>query len=144
MAPKTIRLRSRGNEYEKEFKLAASVDIKPGMLCTMNSSGKLLPNATAADVDPEVIIAVENADIGDDIDTLYTADDELVRGWFPLPGDEVYALLKTGNNVAINASLESAGAGNLQALSTGKHIFTALEAVNNASGSDVRIKVRRV
>lgn len=142
--PSTIRLRSRGNDYERDLPLAASVDIRPGDLVTGNSSGQVLPNATAADVDPEVIVAMENDQVGDGITVSYTADNELVRCWWPLPGEECYMWLKTANNAAIGASLESGGAGNLQLLSTGKHIFTAVEAVNNASGSDVRIKVRRV
>lgn len=141
--PDTIRLKSRGWDLESEYPLNSAA-IRPGDLLIVNSSNKVTVNASAADVDPEVIVAMENTIIGDDITTSYTAADEVVRCWHPLPGDHCYMFLKTGNNVAIGASLESGGAGNLQALSTGKHIFTALEAVNNASGSDVRIKVRRV
>jgi len=142
--PSTIKLRSNGNDFIRSWPLAASVDIRPGDLCSITSTGKVTPNASAADADPEVLVAIENTVLGDEITVSYTADDESVLVWSPQPGDECYMFLKTANNAAIGASLEAGGAGNLQLLSTGKHIFTALEAVNNASGVDQRIKVRRV
>lgn len=142
-APGTIKLRTDGNDYQQEYALNGAA-IRPGMLLALNSSSKVIPNGTAADATPECIVALEMDLLGRTIDDNYVTADEAVISWFPRIGDEAYMLLKTGNNAAVNALLESAGAGNLQLVSTGKALFRAVEAVNNASGVDARIRVRRV
>jgi hypothetical protein len=112
--PNTILL--KGDPMMKERPLKTSVDIKPGMLCEYDTT-YVKPHATAgAFASP--IFAVENAIIGDDIDTSYTDDGETVLLAFSEPGDEIYALLKTGNTILNNDLLESDGAGALQAFQT--------------------------
>lgn len=133
-----------------------STAIKPGMLVekvtTFTDRPKLQPQSVAAaaagaiTISP-LMVAIENplrqvsVNVGSTIDTAYDVAGEAVPYIIPLKGDHLYMFLKTGNNVAAGALLETAGAGNLQAVSTGAALFRALEAVNNASGSDARIRV---
>lgn len=135
-----------------------STAIKPGMLVekVTDFSGrpKLQPQSVAAaaagviTISP-VMVAIESpirpssgsGSAGSTIDTTYSNAGEAVPYIIPSKGDQLYMFLKTGNNVAAGALLETAGAGNLQAVSTGAALFRALEAINNASGSDARIRV---
>ena len=71
------------------------------------------------------------------------ASGDTVRYVIPQPGDMLYLWLKSGENVAYGAGLETATAGQLQAVTTGTIIVVAEEAVN-ASGGAARIKVRFV
>lgn len=143
----TILLQANGVEDLPVYDDAlAGGTITPGMLITW-SSGTLIANASAADADAEILFAVENpyldptVDTSPAIDTTY-ASGKVVRYIRPPRGVRLNALLETGNNVARGAALESNGAGALQAFSTGRIVAFADEAVNNSSGSNVRIKVR--
>lgn len=51
-------------------------------------------------------------------------------------GEEVLMLLKAGESVAEGASLESAGNGELQAVSTGTALVQARETIDNSTGTD--------
>lgn len=151
------RIILRGSPEYSEAPLKASVDITPGMLIDYDA-GDVKPHAVAgANASP--LFAVENALIGDNIDVAYTEDGEAVLFARCQKGDQVYALLKTGNNVAIGAFLESGGAGNLQAhtapaideggsaevtVYSQAIVARALEAKNNSSGANVRIRVEVV
>lgn len=117
--------------------------IMPGMLIQMDSTGDVAPHPTAAGTDASPMFAVEAPfREGAGIDTAYNQNGETVLYAFCRPGDEVYAFVEVGANVAAGAVLESNGAGYLQALSTGKAVCRALEAKNNSAGSAAaRIKV---
>jgi hypothetical protein len=154
--PNTIIL--RGDPMRKERPLKASVDITPGMLCEYDTV-YIKPHATdGGNASP--IFAVENAIHGDGIDTDYSNDLDTVLFCVAERGDEIYALVATGNNVSNNALLCSNGDGALkiytapsQAVNEGGSatytiapkvlapVARALEAVNNTSGSNARIKV---
>lgn len=155
------RIIIKGDPFYEEYPLKASVDIMPGMLIEYDGAD-VKPHATAGG-NASPLFAVENALIGDGIDVAYTEDGEAVLFAKCRPGDRVYALLKTGNNVAINDFLGSGGAGNLQKHTNasqavnegGSATYTiaqvpegivarALEAVNNSSGVDARILVEVV
>lgn len=152
------RIIIKGSPDYEEYPLKASVDIMPGMLIEIDGAD-VKPHATAGG-NAARLFAVENALIGDGIDVAYTEDGEAVLFAKCMPGNRVYALLKTGNNVAINDMLESGGVGNLQKHTapsqavneSGSATYTigqkveaivarAVEAVNNASGVDARILV---
>ncbi len=148
------RIILKGSPIYKERPLKASVDITPGMLCDYDGAD-VKPHATAGG-NASPIFAVENEIIGDDIDTAYTSDGETVKLAFCNPGAEVYAWLETGNNVSIGDLLESNGAGALQKHTAqavnegGAATYTiyargpvarAIEAQNNTSGANARIKV---
>lgn len=148
----------KGDPMMKERPLKSSVDITPGMLCEYDTS-YVKPHANAGQ-NASPIFAVENAIIGDDIDTAYTTDGEAVLLAFCEPGTEIYAFLATGNNVSIGDLLESDGAGALQKHTVpsqavnegGAATYTikqyprgpvarALAALNNTSGSNARLTV---
>lgn len=134
--PKNILLSGDPVVYEA----VGSGAIKPGHLLKLQSTGKVAVHGTAAGA-AAAIFAREEEYTGGGIDTAY-ADGDQVGYYACRPGDRVYAWLETGNNVAIGAFLESDGAGGLQLVSAGFPVAVALEAVNNASGSQARIKVQ--
>jgi hypothetical protein len=129
---------------------AHTADVTPGDFLLKTSSG-VTPAGTAADVDAEILVAVENPYLDPRIDTSPAIDtdysysaSETVRYIIPQRGDIVYAWLETGGNVAEGAALEiGSQAGALQAYSSGRILAFANEAVNNSGGSNpVRIHVR--
>lgn len=137
MANNTILQRTRSRLTLERI---AGGAITPGHLCTINSSDAVIVNAGAADVDPESLWALEHQVSGGGIDTAYASGDRVVlqQG---LRGDEIYALLESGENVAIGAALQSAGNGNLEARTTGAVVAFAAQAVD-ATGGTSRIRVR--
>ena len=131
-SPFTVILDSRDFYRFDEGIVAASNTIYPGML-VLKSSGSLIPNSAAADVDAPIQFAVEDAQFNKGIDDAY-AEGDTCYYCIPQGGARVYAWLETGGNVAAGAPLESNGAGYLQAASTGRIIAYAAEAVNNSGG----------
>jgi len=146
--PNIILLQTNGGgERTIHDEALAGGTITPGMLLTW-SSGTLIANATAADVDAAIVFADLNpyldptVDTGPAIDTTYLTG-EVVRYFIPQRGDKIYALLEDEGNVAKGAALQSDGAGALEAYTSGRIVAFADEAVNNTGGSGaVRIKVR--
>lgn len=156
--PKTVIL--KGDPIKKEEQVHAAVSVTPGMLVAFDgTSGNLRAHATAGG-NAAPAFAVENSDMGYGIDDAYYGAGHASKpsGWLgdsaqyvvSRPGDELYALLAVGANVAKGAFLESAGNGALRAFTNQANQFRAivaraLEAVNNAAGSAaVRIKVEVV
>lgn len=91
----------------------AAAALSPGHLLERTSADKLQKNS-AAGLQCQRIVAVEDELQGNDIDTAY-ASGALVRAESFLPGDRAYVYLKAGENVAIGAKLSSAGDGTLKA-----------------------------
>lgn len=114
---------------------AAAEAITPGHLVAGVTS--LTKHATANG--PGRAYACERDERGDDIDTAYAIGDYVKVGNF-YPGCRVYAWLASGQNVAADAMLGSAGDGNLKAWASGPYLARALEAVNATSGT-ARIRV---
>jgi len=144
MAKNTIKLK---NYLNINVEYAAAAAITPGHLVELTSAGTVQVNGTAADTSAAKWFAFEDELQGKNIDTAFSAGDK-VQVWCTIPGDEVYAYLKDGQNVAIGAMLESAGDGSLKAVSTaGTTLAVALEAVDlsaSANTTNARIKVRIV
>lgn len=154
MAKNTVKLKNYMPTPIMEEYTATAVAITPGKLVELTSAGLVQAHATAAGNVLPAMFVVEDELQGGGIDTNLAASSK-VQVWIPTRGDQVYALLKTGETVAIGDALESAGAGLLQ-----KHVAdtwtsanvgtvygnaivgVALEAMT-ASGS-TRIKVRIV
>jgi hypothetical protein len=152
-ASSTIVLRSNnrdnGMQRVAEAPCMAAKTIRPGQLLAVGApTTTVQPHATAGGNREGNKVAVDNLfsppSAGSAIDATYAAG-ATVAYIFASPGDVLYMLIKTGSNVVKGAPLESAGTGALQA-----QAGTALdcivgyadEAVNNASGSDARIRVR--
>lgn len=151
--PNTIVLRSNnrdnGMQRVSEAPCLTAVTIRPGMLLAGGAGNTVRPHNTATGNKEGVKVAIDNWQAtASGIDTVYNAA-ETVRYIFASPGDVLYMLIKTGSNVAKGAALESAGTGALQAGTTpiaGTSVDSVVgyadEAVNNATGSDGRIRVR--
>jgi len=143
-SPYTVILDSRDHYVFDEG--VAGGTIYPGML-VLWSSGTLIANNASPDVDAPVIFAVESMMHNQGIDDAY-ASGATVYTCAPQGGARVYAWLETGANVAKGAALESNGAGALQALTTGRIVAYADEAVNNSGGGtgpagSARIRIRK-
>ena len=138
MAARIQNIILKGDPIRKE-ELAASV-ITPGDVVEFTSADTLQRHGTAgANAAPR--FAVEEDFVGDEITDNYAAGDR-VQYVVARQGDELYALLASGQNVAKGAFLESAGDGLLQAYTnqSGANIFpnaivcSALEDKDNSGG----------
>lgn len=155
-APSTIVLKSPSTPHYEEYPLApldacGNGAITPGMLVEL-VSGEVRPHSTQGG-DATRMFAVEglNEDSDSktlgDIDVQYDDDNGAVKVFYAKPGDQVYALLGAGQNVAIHGYLQSASDGVLMAYAAAaqkpeKIVGRALEAKNNTAGSAaVRVKV---
>jgi hypothetical protein len=117
----------------------AAAAITPGMLVDFNGSGDLIPHGTAGG-NTQKLVALEREEFAQTMSVNYAIGDTVKVGACPT-GVRVNAILPTGQTIAKGDLLESAGTGKLRILAAGTPLFMALEAVTNASGSDVRIRV---
>lgn len=150
--PHTIVLRSNNPDNmmqrTKEAPCQGSVVITPGMLIERGTTNTVKPHASAGG-NTARMVAIEN-DWSDHASGPNIAHDyaaaETVFYIDALPGDVLYMLLEDAANVAIEAPLESNGAGALQPLAgtaVEGLVGYAEEAVDNTSGGAVaRIRVK--
>ena len=136
MTVKTIILKGAGISKEG---IAASA-ITPGMLVDSNSTGGIIPNASAVAAFAQKAFAREREYTGDGIDVAYAANDTIPYTVLP-PGAEIFGLIEHTANITIGDALESAGDGTFQKRTTGLAICQALETLNNTSGSAARLKM---
>lgn len=128
----------KGDPLRKEDLAGAA--ITPGDLIELNSSGVVVRHSTAGG-NAVPMFAVEMDLIGSGITDSYPSGDTVKYAVFR-PGDEVYALLASGQNISKGAFLESAGTGALRAYTqqSGGNVYPAaivakaVEAVDNSSG----------
>ncbi len=127
--PSTIVLK----DYTKIRKeLVANAAITPGMLIERMSTDKARAHASAGQNVTPIMFALEDELQGKTIDDNYAAADRVQCGIFRA-GDEVYAILRDGENVSIGDKLESNGDGNLR-----KHVA---DAHTDSSGNKEDITV---
>lgn len=107
--PKNIVL--KGDPIRKER--IANEALTPGELLDIDADSELIPHGTAGG-NATPLFCVEAEQIGEGIDDDYSAGDQ-TQYVVGRPGDEIYAFLKAGENVADGDELESDGAGALQA-----------------------------
>lgn len=150
--PHTIVLRSNDPDNSvqrpQEAPVQAAVTVKPGMLLAWGTTTTVKPHATAGGNKEGVKVAIDKIwappSAGAAIDATYAAG-ETCAFIFANPGDVLWMFVKTGTNIAKGAPVESAGTGALQA-AAGTALDSLVgyteEAVNNASGSDGRVRVR--
>jgi len=137
-----------GTPNIQEF--VANAAITPGHLCEIMSTGKARVHATAGGT-ADKLFALEDDNLGGEIATAYTAANVARFGYFNT-GDQVYALLADGENVAIGDKLESYGDGTLRKVDTDASageiavesiVGIALEAVNlSASAVTAAARIR--
>lgn len=139
--PKTVLL--SGDPTGHELVMKAGEAIIPGMLVETHTDGTLKKHAV--DDGPAARRFAREADyVGYGIDRVYL-DGERVPIWACEGTEWIYAWLANNENVAIGAYLSSAGNGALEAVGTAGYVVArALEAVNNTSGGNARIRVEVV
>lgn len=131
MARNSIIIKNYSDIFE-EF--LAGGTIYPGMLLLQSSATAVIAHNDDAPANCVPMFAVEDALQGKGIDDTYVSGDP-VHVWIPGRGDQVYAILADGENVAAGAFLESDGQGYLQAYTSGKAIAQALEALDLSGSS---------
>jgi hypothetical protein len=138
MAKRTVKL--LGEPIQNEDDKAAAA-ITPGMLVNWNGSGDLVPYATAGATGAVAkAFAMEREEMGNDMDVPYAIGDTVKVGVFH-SGCRVNALIATGQNIAKGNLLQTGVTGTLAIFAAGTPVARALEAVNNASGSNARLRV---
>ena len=143
--PNRIQLKGYGRQEEA----VAAGTITPGDLLEVDNAGKVVVHNSEGAV-CERAFALEDALQGRTISTNYTSG-EVVTMLLAAPGDEVYAFIKAGSNVAIGTILISAGDGTLipeanaaSATVVAQRVAVAMAALDlSASGAvDTRVAVR--
>lgn len=118
----------------------ASGVILPGQLGKIDNAGKILRHSTAGGA-AEKLFVREDALQGKTVDDAYAVDDQV--GYVcAKAGDEIAVVLDAAENVVIGDGLESAGNGNLQKLTSGVRLATAMEALDLTASSAVATRIR--
>lgn len=142
--PSVILLKGEPTRFERE----AAGTITPGRMLVLGSGDTVLVHATA-EGNSSNWWAVENDIAGDDLDHDYLSG-EKVQIHAGRPGDEIFAFINSGENIAIGDFLESAADGSLKkvvadsALELSKSAVAMALAANDLSASaavDTRSKV---
>jgi len=125
----------------------ATAAIKPGYL--VDGVLSVAPHASAGAACPRTF-ALERSELGAGIDNTYQVlgtvssdyaiGDTVKIGSFK-QGERVLAWIASGQNITINARLESAGDGTLKVYSSGVIIGRALESVNATAVVRANIRV---
>ncbi len=118
----TIFIKTYSNNRDE--KVAAGT-ILPGMLVELDSSGLVQAQSTAK-AQPAMAFAVESDIQGDPITTAYVST-ERVAIMHALPGDEINAVITTGEDLVIGDFLEATGDGKLREETDGVRIAVASE-----------------
>jgi hypothetical protein len=117
--------------YNKiEIEKVAAEAITPGQLVELTSADKVQKHSVEAG-NAVPMFALEDSLIGNGIGTDIAAN-ETCAVWIPQCGDEVYAILTTGQNVVIGDLLSSKGDGNLK-----KHVA---ESSDYYDATDVTVR----
>ncbi len=142
MAPKTIVLKADPFPLQKLGK-ATAVAITPGYLLQYDSVAGQIEAHSSSGGNAARLFAIEDALQGKEIGDNYAVSAQVQFVCARL-GDEIYAMLKDGQNITRGQYLESNGDGTLIAYSSGFPVAVALEAVDlsaSANTADARIKV---
>lgn len=137
--PSTIVLKSPNGRLD-EGKCAGA--ITPGHLIEKDTAGEWIVHGTAGGVH-ERTFAIEDSLQGKTIADAY-ADNDFLRFWRFLPGDEVQAWLAAGENAAIDSTLISAGDGTL-ILATGtiqQYVGKSLQVLDLTGGGAVNTRIK--
>lgn len=109
MAYNTIKIKKYVDIVEEYEAVSA---ITPGMLVELTAAGEVQPHSTA-EGNALPMFALEDELQGNGIDDAYAADDQ-VQVWIPQRGEQVYAIIADGQNIAIGDWLASNGDGTLR------------------------------
>lgn len=132
--PNTIVLKGDLEKRHEEGRAAAVV--KPGHLCAADADNKIVPHATLGG-HALPMFAKEDALQGRTIRTAYAIND-VVLMHIAQSGDEIYAVLKAGQNAANGAALSSQGDGTLKVTGVGEQVIAfCTEALDLSAGGSV-------
>lgn len=129
-----------GQPLQNETGTAGEV-IKPGHL--VKGVATILKQTASSAVPVPRNFALEREELGKGIDdtyahyagaSAYAVGDTVKVGHFG-PGMRVNALIASGQNIAEDAFLESAGDGTLKVRASGTAVGRAMEAVDNSTGT---------
>lgn len=140
-APSTIVLKGMAGTYGEGV---AAVATTPGKLVELASTGKL---ALAAATTRLLCVAREDDIQGKGIEDDYAVDNNMLV-YYPLPGDEVYLILKDQEIAAVGSKLQVDASGEVSVGTTNRVVGQALEANDTQADStttpvaDRRIRVR--
>lgn len=109
MGQNSIKVKNYSDVMEE---YPAGAGITPGHLVSLASTGKVVVHPTAG-ASAVAMFAVEDELQGKTINEAFVLDDK-VQVWIPGRGDQVYAIIPDGQNIAIGDLLESNGTGMLQ------------------------------
>ena len=116
----------------------ANAVITPGMLCS-EAAGVVAPHSTANG--PGRLYALERDELGNEVTDDYASGDS-VKLHSAKPGDRIYAIIASGQNITAGGYMGAAADGTVKAYASGTHIGRALESVNNSAGpSTARIRI---
>ena len=133
----TIMLKCYSDNIEQAD--AGEAGIYPGHLLSRNTSGEFILHAGAS-TKGEVMFAIEDDLEGEGITDVYTSGTP-VRAIHAYSGDEINALIKSGENIAIGDVLEPYSDGTLVEGSTAP-VAIAIEAISSAvSGTHYAVKI---
>lgn len=124
----------------KRLEKVAGGTITPGHFVKLNSSDALVVHDSAGGLVTPKMIAVEDELQGNTISDNYSSGDR-VQAEILDPGDEVYAIIATSQNIAIGDQLESAADGTLREYAlasvddTSNIVAIALEAVTTTEAT---------
>lgn len=131
-AKNTIFIKNYSNVIEE---YVANGTIMPGHLLSFATATlEVKANAAAAVAGAPLMVAVENALVGSDIDTAYVKGDK-VQVWIPYRGDEVYVVLHDGETIVKGDLIAAYSDGTVKKVSSNVAVAVALEALD-LSASD--------
>lgn len=129
--PRTIVAKGRGIRKE----LNAGGAVNPGHIVMINGSGLGVVQSGAAATSVALLVAVENELFGKGVEDAYATGDRLLLEHL-YPGQEAYFRVAPSNPaVALGTFLETQTGGRVKAVTTGKPILQALEAVDNSGNA---------
>ena len=116
-----------------EMEKVPAAAFYPGHLLEITTADKFQKHSGAAGVVAPKIFAVEDENQGKTINDVFATTGRAV-GWIPQPGDEVYAVLADGEDIAIGDKLVSNADGTLKE-GTANVVGMSLEALDLSDSS---------
>ena len=126
-----------------QYEAVANAAITPGQAVELLSTGKI-QKVAAAGGDSERAFAIEDYLQGKDVADDYAAGARVMYRVFQR-GEEVFVILKDGENVAIGDDISFALAGEVAASGSGETVIgTAMEALDASASAGVAVASRRI
>ncbi len=146
---RTIIAQGHPRGVREEGKTASSSAIKPGMAVEITSDNEWNQpaSALAAYLKKRVCVATEevNAHQGKTVDDAYPEEEQFSMYW-PLPGEAMNVLVKSGENISVGDVLSVEGGGSGLFVEGGggdaKYLFEALESSGGALSANALCRVR--